>query len=342
VLILPPSVLVLRDRQVFSKIRYAALAVFFKAPARSAEGGGLLAVPLRLLVPVIRRYRVNQCSGEYKLNERIIMINFTKFKHNSVNVFSFNNILNTNKNKYKGFILHIDICKIEFPSFNSLLITNKNKYNGFILNNNNEYKFEFPKLVYKDLNVFKQLQPSELQHSLILGTLLDPNEKHGFKDLFLKEYFNTVIADENFKYDNSEKWIVTIEKGHFDISIRNGNSTKIIIIENKSNGAGDQPNQLYRYWLRGIYNTQTRLKKLGIRTHAKIIYLSPSFEKQYSEQSITAPIELENFPNKVPKEIIKTVYFGEEIVNWLEKCMSLIDNTDDVFFYIKQYIDYWR
>jgi hypothetical protein len=200
----------------------------------------------------------------------------------------------------------------------------------------------FPKLFNKgNLNILKQLQPSEVQHSLILGTLLNPNGKHGYGDLFLEEFFNIVIDDNNFAYRN-EKWLVTVEKGRFDISIRNKNNTKIIIIENKSNWAEDQPNQLYRYWLRGIYHPQYRLNKHGKPCFSKIIYLSPSFEKQYREQSISRPENSDLPEEKVPEGIIKTVFYREEILNWLEKCLTLVEKSDDVYCYIKQYKDYWR
>ena len=180
----------------------------------------------------------------------------------------------------------------------------------------------------------------ELQHSLVLSSILNPNGLYG--DIFLKEFIEIVIADGNFIYKNNEKWFINIEKERFDISIRKRDGSKIIIMENKSNCAEDQPNQLYRYWLKGIYQAQYRLKKRGIPVYSKIIYLSPSYEKQYTEQSITRPITSDiNLPGKVQDGLIKTVFFKEEILKWLEKCMSLIDKSD-MYFYIKQYADYWR
>jgi hypothetical protein len=203
-------------------------------------------------------------------------------------------------------------------------------------------ELKFPKLVNKDcLNIFKLLKPIEVQHSLILETLLNPNGDHGYGGLFLEAFFNIVIDDNNFTYGN-EKWIVAVEKERFDISIRNNNNTKIIIIENKSNEAGDQPSQLYRYWQKGIYLPQHRLNKLGIPCFSKIIYLSPSSEKQYSEQSITRPENSDLPIEKIPKDIIKTVFFREEIFNWLEKCLTLVENSGNVFYYINQYKNYWR
>jgi hypothetical protein len=226
--------------------------------------------------------------------------------------------------------------------FKEISFSKRNDYRGHIYKKNNKLDFKFHRIVNRGLNIFEQLQPSERQHSLILGTLLNPNEKHGFGDKFLKEFFDIVISDDNFNYNN-EKWTITIEKNRFDICIKNKNNTKIAIIENKSNWADDKDNQLYRYWLKGIYYPQYRLDKHNIPNFAKIIYLSPSFEKQCTEQSITRPgISDNDLPIMVPKKIIKTVYFGEEIIKWLENCMTIAKVKEDIFFYIKQYRDYWR
>jgi len=210
----------------------------------------------------------------------------------------------------------------------------------------NGKRFIFPKITYRDFNILKQLKIDETQHSLILGFILNPNGKHGKGNMFLNEFFNVVLADDNFVHNDSDEWYVTVEKGRFDISIRNKNNTKIIIIENKSNWAEDQNNQLYRYWLRGIYQAQYRLKKHGENVYSKIIYLSPSYEKQYTEQSITRPIFDANLPEKIPEGIIKPVYFRASIVKWLEKCMSILEESgeksENIYFYIKQYADYWR
>jgi len=201
----------------------------------------------------------------------------------------------------------------------------------------------FPSLANSGYNIIRQLDISEPQHSLILGFILNPNEKHGFGDIFLKEFFDIVISDKDFTYDNNEKWRVSVEKGRFDILIRNKQNTKIVIIENKSNGAKDQHNQLYRYWFKGIYQTQYRLVKQGEKVFNKIIYLVPKKGKQYTKQTITGPKTPDkNYPDRVPENIIKTVYFKEELLWWLEKCMSLVERTEDMYFYIKQYADFWR
>jgi hypothetical protein len=192
------------------------------------------------------------------------------------------------------------------------------------------------------LNYINQLNPTEPQHSLILGGILDPSGKHGCDKLFLKEFFKCVLSDTEFYFDEDEKWFVSIESERFDIRIKNETNTKIIIIENKSNWAADQPNQLYRYWLNGIYNVQKRLPSM-YHPVSKILYLSPSYGKYYEEQSVTRPNNDDSLPSKVPEDIIKIIYFKVEIVNWLENCMNVVKNIKpEIYYYLKQYKDYWR
>jgi hypothetical protein len=224
-----------------------------------------------------------------------------------------------------------------------ITIKSKVYYHGILTQDNYYRNLYFPKIIIRNgLNVLKQLEPSEPQHSLILGSIINPSSEHGYGDVFLKEFFDIVINDKNFNCDGNEKWFVNIERERFDISIRNNNKTKIIIMENKSNGAVDQQNQLYRYWIDGIYKPQFRFSRYNIPHWAKILYLSPSFKKGYSEQTITRPLNWDkNLPQSIPKSIIKTVYFREELSNWLKKCLELVENTSDMYFYLKQYKDFW-
>ena len=230
----------------------------------------------------------------------------------------------------------MNIKTINFKSIIQL-----NKYHGFILKETNYGKLNFPRIKYTEgLNYISQLQPAELQHSLILGSILDPNGKHGCGSLFLREFIKYVYPGDEFIFDENEKWHVSVELERFDIRIKNENNTKIIILENKSNWASDQPNQLYRYWLYGIYNIQKGIPKI-LRPISRILYLSPTYEKQYEEQSITRPNNDNTLPLKVPEGIIKIITFKKEIVEWLENCMNLVEEKSEIYYYLKQYKDYW-
>jgi hypothetical protein len=194
----------------------------------------------------------------------------------------------------------------------------------------------------KKVNVFEQLEPIEPKHSLVLSTILDPKGSHGYGNIFLKQFFKAFPLEPMKMLDN-EIWEVTAEKERFDIRIRNINNTKIIIIENKSNWAKDQENQLYRYWYNGIYLMQQQYRNINVPIYSRILYLSPSDYKQPTMQSISRPADWDrNLPDKVPSEIIKTVYYNEHVVNWLNLCVNAIGKGNDFSFYLSQYMDFWR
>ena len=79
----------------------------------------------------------------------------------------------------------------------------------------------------------------ETMHSKLLKFLLDSKETHGCGNLFLIE----LLALLGIKSPEDGKWHVTAEQGRIDILIQRSNPCSIIIIENKSNRAGDQKNQ---------------------------------------------------------------------------------------------------
>ena len=195
--------------------------------------------------------------------------------------------------------------------------------------------------ISEDINVFKQLATIEQHHSKIIGSLINPKEKHGYGNKFLKLFFEIVVKDKDFHYDKNDLWIVSIEKNRFDIRIRNQINSKIIIIENKSNDAVDQPGQLYRYWYNGIYKLQ--YKYTSLNSYGKILYLSPGNWKKPDPQTLLRPEKYpDNLLDCIPENIVKVVYFPVEIVSWLNVCLNEVDKYSDMFYYLKQYIDNWR
>ena len=116
---------------------------------------------------------------------------------------------------------------------------------------------------------------------------------------------------------------------------------KIIIIENKSNWADDQPNQLYRYWFYGIYLPQKNFADES-ECYKRILYLSPSDFKYPSDQTLKRPDDFEvTLPETVPIPI-DVIFFNNEIVKWLSKCMDAVKEVPEIYYFIKQYLDYWR
>ena len=196
----------------------------------------------------------------------------------------------------------------------------------------------FPKIEHpSELNSFRKIHITEPQHSSILGDLLNPQGSHQQGDIFLKFFFDVL----GIKYKKEDLWSVNIETERFDIRIATKLHDKIIIIENKSNWADDQPNQLYRYWFYGIYLPQIKFQNDN-GCFKKILYLSPSDFKYPSDQTLKRPDDFEvTLPETVPIPI-DVIFFNNEIVKWLSKCMDAVKEVPEIYYFIKQYLDYWR
>jgi hypothetical protein len=99
---------------------------------------------------------------------------------------------------------------------------------------------------------------------------------------------------------------VNREKNRIDITLLNENDSKAIIIENKSNNAGDQMKQLYRYY--------TKLIKSGINVEA-IFYLNKYSNKlpDFSDLEESKIIEIKKI--LVCGKLIGVNSFVENVIN---------------------------
>lgn len=108
------------------------------------------------------------------------------------------------------------------------------------------------------LNIFNILKLSEyeIRHSNFLAWLLDPNENHKLKDLFLKKFIIKILRSYNkydfkldyiklFNYDLSDL-VVIREKYNVDLLLISKKNKFLIIIENKWNSR-ESKNQLNKY-----------------------------------------------------------------------------------------------
>lgn len=108
------------------------------------------------------------------------------------------------------------------------------------------------------LNIFNILKLSEyeIRHSNFLAWLLDPNENHKLKDLFLKKFIIKILRSYNkydfkldyiklFNYDLSDL-VVIREKYNVDLLLISQKNKFLIIIENKWNSR-ESKNQLNKY-----------------------------------------------------------------------------------------------
>jgi hypothetical protein len=192
-----------------------------------------------------------------------------------------------------------------------------------------------------DFNVFDMFNINEPTHSYLISHLLDPNASHGQGILFLKTFLHLI----EIEHPEKGQWIVTAEKGRIDILLKRFKPHSIIIIENKSNYAKDQENQLYRYWFQEIYYPN-RHRHIDFANQCpgkyQIIYLTPASWKLPNDNTLSKPDDwADDLPKKIPMEP-KIIEFGIHIVKWLRNSLDLIPSTNNrLNEYVKQYIELW-
>jgi len=197
-----------------------------------------------------------------------------------------------------------------------------------------------------DFNVFRLFQINEPRHSFILASFLDPKGEHGQGNLFLK----ALLIQLGIEEPGEGNWTVTAEAGRVDILLKRTspiNLHSVIIIENKSNNAPDQKNQLYRYWYHEIYKPQQHLNPKGQLPYAReqyqIIYLVANEWKKVSDNSLQRPNEelYNELPEVVPLSPV-TWKFQEQISEVFTSCLDALKDNQRLRESIIQYIDYWR
>ena len=167
-------------------------------------------------------------------------------------------------------------------------------------------------------------------HSNFIASLLDPNGDHYKGDLFLKLFLDTCGIDD-FSIDTSTATIFK-EFKHIDIYISDGK--KHIILENKVY-AKDQPTQIARY-IETIQNKGAeecdRVKDEDIY----VLYLHPD-GKLPDNQSFG------DYHDKLlgenPSIKFKVISYGNEILEWIDKCKNEVSNLTDLNVFLSQYKD---
>lgn len=196
-------------------------------------------------------------------------------------------------------------------------------------------------------NVLDLFSPGETMHSILLANLLNPNSSHGQGPLFIYAFLKK-LGIEN---PEEGQWVVTAEKGRIDVLLKRANPHAVVIIENKSNGAVDQANQLYRYWHQEIHMTVKSKTFDYYNQHPekyKLIYLTPDEWKRPTDNSLTRPSHMpKEFPEQVPMEPV-IWRFDQHIVEFLKEVIDLKETINHIPLtnhrlreYLKQYIEYW-
>lgn len=164
-------------------------------------------------------------------------------------------------------------------------------------------------------NVFNVLGLSTNEtrtHSAFIAELLNPQGNHGCGSLFLEEFIRQIHL-ENFDMDLKEtkveversigfKSADATEGGRLDIVLQT--KDVMIIIENKIY-AGDQKNQLLRYW-----NYAQKEIKAGKVKQSTILYLTLDGHMA-SEDSVYEDIEY------------TCISYQDHILSWLNNCIGL-------------------
>ncbi len=160
--------------------------------------------------------------------------------------------------------------------------------------------------------------------------------------LFLSAFLEYIGFEKD---KGNEEWIITAEEGRVDVLLRRLNPLGAVIIENKSNWAGDQPNQLYRYWYENIHKDNEDCKGSYYKEHPeyKIVYLVPDVTKQINSNSTSRPVD---YPEDLPEELPmkpKVMTFHTDIPKWLGGCMKgLSAENTPLRNLIAQYIEYCK
>lgn len=266
------------------------------------------------------------------------------------------NILNPILTDFSKELGKAEIFKIQ--SFSNLVADISNIYHHNTTNYSelfgNSFFTKWDEAVAKDndlnkkdshnFNILRMFQISETKHSQLLQLLLNPNSIHGQGNLFL----NLFLEKIGIKEPSKGRWKVTAEEGRIDLLLKRNNPLSIVIIENKSNYAGDQQNQLYRYWFNEIYKVSREVETAFYEQNKdsyQMIYLVPN-GKNYDYQTITKPQNFEvfnsvNLPDLIPMEI-KRLTFNEDIYNLIGGCIELIENFSVSNYRLREYLKQYQ
>jgi len=274
-------------------------------------------------------------------NWKIINLDFYNSKIKINNSFLDNISTLNSKNELSVSIDNILDCHIDL---NSLLIQRELGYYNDILDKyiqTSKISIEKNRNYSCDFNVFSFFNITEPTHSYLISFLLNPNSSHGQGDLFLKTFLNLIGIEK----PETGQWIVTAETGRIDILLKRFEPHCVVVIENKSNYAKDQENQLYRYWFQEIYYPNRHKNIEFANDHPEkyqLIYLTPASWKLPNDNTLSKPTDWSSdLPDRIPMKP-KIMEFTTDIVNWLENSIEKIPLTNNrLREYIKQYIELW-
>ena len=191
-------------------------------------------------------------------------------------------------------------------------------------------------------NPLELIPLKEITHSRILGGFLNPRGSHGQKSLFLE----CLLRYLGVPGKERDTWRITVEEGHVDVMLIREEPRSVIIIEHKANDAGDQPNQLYRYWHQQVFLWDRGLNYQDpeVRQRFRIIYLPTDEGKSPAQHSLQRPDgwELIN-PEPVVPLPCETIAFSELVALFHQQARPRIPATNArILAFLDFYYDFWR
>lgn len=162
--------------------------------------------------------------------------------------------------------------------------------------------------------------------------MLKPDGDHGLGDTFLKLFLDNVVRSiddlQDFKFNTTNAKVTPefpigpiskdgTEGGRIDILLRDNNE-QLIIIENKID-AGDQPQQLLRY-----YNYATMAKKRNYdNKEFCLLYLTKDGIRPSNISLGVAEEKVEKPNDKKTKIKFECISYRKDIIFWLDECIKI-------------------
>ena len=202
-----------------------------------------------------------------------------------------------------------------------------------------KYKKETEEIMRKkglnDYNILSiaNKNSDEIMHSKIIASLFDIDGKHYQESLFLEKFLKIIEMKDFINIKNAkietEKSGENQKDGRIDIYITDGE--KHIIIENKIN-ADEQKQQIQRY-VKIIYQNNEEISPEDIL----ILYLSKNgkIPSKYSLGNLE--IIGDYLKENENKAKFKAISYKKEILNWLNQCISEVENISNLKESLKTY-----
>ncbi len=179
------------------------------------------------------------------------------------------------------------------------------------------------------VNVFSILKTehTEIRHSNMLAWLLNINEKHGFGNVFIRNFLNEIIKNNQDKFDNInlskllldsvDNFTIYREYLHIDILLVNNDTKQLIAIENKVYST-QHDNQLSKY------KEQLELKYPEFKDKI-LLYLTPNDSEEVDDDWIKISYDLVLNALKLSLESCQNIDDASKLI--IENYMEIIERN---------------